>query len=99
MYTTLMNSEGSIVLRCFLIFEHFEARCSFKCSFLFYSQGAWVWHDEDELLKFSQYGYFEEFHERISAVTDIPSEVIVESEPLQVRHYEKGQFQVTIVIP
>ena len=53
-----------------------------------------MWHDEDELLKFSQYGYFEEFHERISAVTDIPSEVIVESEPLQVRHYEKGQFQV-----
>ena len=28
------------------------------------SLGAWVWHDEDGILKYNKDGYFEEFHER-----------------------------------
>ena len=28
------------------------------------SSAAWVWHDSDELLKFSGEGYFEKYHER-----------------------------------
>ena len=28
------------------------------------SSAAWVWHDSDELLKFSNDGYFEKYHER-----------------------------------
>ena len=58
------------------------------------SRGAWVWHDDDELLKFKRYGYFEQFHERVSAITDIPSDIIKESEPLQVKHYGVDQFQI-----
>lgn len=58
------------------------------------SRGAWVWHDDDELLRFKEYGYFEQFHERISAITDIPSEIIKESEPIKVKHFTEGQFQI-----
>ena len=28
------------------------------------SEAVWVWHDEDELLKFEENGYFEAYHER-----------------------------------
>ncbi|XP_065657221.1 transmembrane prolyl 4-hydroxylase isoform X2 [Hydra vulgaris] len=50
----------------------------------------WLWHDEDELLAYEN--LFEDFHERISHLTGIPTELISESEPLQVTTNEIGSF-------
>lgn len=59
------------------------------------SRASWVWHDTDELLRLQTDGYFEEYHNRVAMLTGLPVEIIEESEPLQVRHFSKGQFQLT----
>lgn len=51
----------------------------------------WVWHDEDELLRF-QDDYFYGYHSRIASVTGLPEEIIAESEPLQVQNFQELQF-------
>ncbi|XP_065657223.1 uncharacterized protein LOC100206310 isoform X3 [Hydra vulgaris] len=53
---------------------------------------SWIWHDQDELLKHTKEGYFEKYHERISMITGLPSLIIEESEPIQVRLFGEGQF-------
>jgi len=54
-------------------------------------KSAWVWHDEDELLRF-QNDYFYGYHSRFTSLTGLPEELIEESEPLQVQNFEKNQF-------
>ncbi|XP_066929960.1 transmembrane prolyl 4-hydroxylase-like [Clytia hemisphaerica] len=51
---------------------------------------AWVWHDEDELLAYEN--LYEDFHQRISKVTDIPEELVERSEPIQVLQLEENAF-------
>ncbi|EDO48200.1 predicted protein [Nematostella vectensis] len=55
------------------------------------STQAWLWHDDDELLRY-QPDLMDRFHERLEAITKIPKEIIEESEPLQVLKYNQGSY-------
>ncbi|XP_066929958.1 uncharacterized protein [Clytia hemisphaerica] len=56
-------------------------------------ESGWVWADEDDLLKYEKNGYFEDYHARLSTLTEVPSILWEMSEPLQIRHYGASQFQ------
>lgn len=49
-----------------------------------------LWHDEDELLAYDD--VFQDYHERLSNLTRIPTKLIEESEPLQVIRFMNGSF-------
>eukprot|EP00112_Aurelia_sp_Birch-Aquarium-sp1_P014623 Seg3171.3 transcript_id=Seg3171.3/GoldUCD/mRNA.D3Y31 product="Transmembrane prolyl 4-hydroxylase" protein_id=Seg3171.3/GoldUCD/D3Y31 len=55
------------------------------------TENTWVWHDQDELLRFQE-DYYYGYHSRIESLTMLPEELISESEPLQVQHYGEHQF-------
>ncbi|XP_031556319.1 transmembrane prolyl 4-hydroxylase-like [Actinia tenebrosa] len=51
------------------------------------TQQTWLWHDEDELLQYED--LLEDYHDRFSKLTKLPSKIIEDSEPLQVEHYQQ----------
>ncbi|XP_048587880.1 transmembrane prolyl 4-hydroxylase-like [Nematostella vectensis] len=51
------------------------------------SQQTWLWHDEDELMKYED--LLEDYHDRFAKLTKLPRKIIEHSEPLQVVRYEE----------